>query len=46
MTELRSLDVPEQQIAIDFFEDEEFAWHMRLLLITGGGGEWIWAIYP
>ena len=39
----RSLDVPEQQIAVDFFDDDEFAWHMRLLLITGGNGKWIWA---
>ena len=37
------MDVPEPQVAIDFFDDDEFSWHVRLLLVHGGDGKWIWA---
>ncbi len=38
----RSLDVAETQVAVDFFDDPHYHWHMRILLINGGGGKWIW----
>ena len=37
----RVLDVPEAQVAIDFFDDEAFHWHHRLLLVRGAPGHWI-----
>lgn len=40
---MTSLDVPERQVAIDFFDDPHFRWHVRLLMINCGGGKWIWA---
>ena len=33
-----SLDIVEQQVAVDFFDDAHFSWHMRVLLVNGGGG--------
>mmetsp|Transcript_55779 Transcript_55779/g.143731 ORF Transcript_55779/g.143731 Transcript_55779/m.143731 type:complete len:85 (+) Transcript_55779:190-444(+) len=37
----RSLDVPARQVAIDVFDDPQFAWHHRVLLIGAGNGRWI-----
>ena len=37
----RVLDVPESQVAIDFFDDEVYHWHHRLLLVRGAPGHWI-----
>ena len=37
----RVLDVPEAQMAIDFFDDEVYHWHHRLLLVRGAPGHWI-----
>ena len=37
----RVIDVPESQVAIDFFDDEIYHWHHRLLLIRGAPGHWI-----
>ena len=37
----RVLDVPESQVAIDFFDDEAYHWHHRLLLVRGAPGHWI-----
>ena len=34
----RVLDVPESQVAIDFFDDEAYHWHHRLLLVRGAPG--------
>ena len=40
----RSLDIPERQIAIDHWDDEQgFFWHHRVLLVGAGNGKWIWA---
>ena len=39
----RTLDTHLQQVAIDFFNDEEFHWHGRLLLIQASGSKWITA---
>ena len=39
----RTLDTQLQQVAIDFFNDEEFHWHGRLPLIQAGGSKWITA---
>ena len=40
----RSLDIPEAQVAIDFFDDPNgFFFHVRVLLVPAGGGRWIWA---
>ena len=43
MAEARSLDIPEQQVAVDFWDDPNFPWHMRVLLVAGGQGKWVWA---
>ena len=37
----RVLDVPESQVAIDFFDDGVYHWHRRLLFIRGALGHWI-----
>ncbi|CAK0882091.1 unnamed protein product, partial [Prorocentrum cordatum] len=39
----RTLDVPERQILVDFFDDPNgFRWHMRLLVLaTPNPGQWI-----
>ena len=37
----RVLDVPESQVAIDFFDDKAHHWHHRLLLVRGAPGHWI-----
>eukprot|EP00969_Alexandrium_andersonii_P352103 15436937-Alexandrium_andersonii.AAC.1 len=42
MAQARTLDVPEAQICIDYFDDENFPWHHRLLLVSGASaGEWV-----
>ena len=39
----RSLDIPEAQVAIDFFDDPNgFRFHVRVLLVPAGAGKWIW----
>ena len=38
-----SLDIPETQVAVDFFDDDEFQWHMRILIVNCTAGRWIWA---
>lgn len=42
---VRSLDVEHAQVLIDFFDDPEFSWHHRLLVVDCGGGRWI-AVTP
>ena len=37
------MDIPERQIAIDYYDDENFSWHHRILLIGAGNGRWILA---
>ena len=40
---VNALDVSFKQVLVDFFEDENFHWHGRLLLIPGpSAGTWIW----
>ena len=40
----RSLDIPEAQVAVDFFDDPNgFFFHVRVLLVPAGAGKWIWA---
>ena len=43
--EPRTLDVPERQVLVDFWDDEaEYYWHHRLLLLsTNTPGRGIWA---
>jgi len=43
MANARALDIAERQIAIDYYEDEQFSWHHRILLISAGNGRWILA---
>ncbi|CAK0873972.1 unnamed protein product [Prorocentrum cordatum] len=39
----RSLEIPEAQVAIDFFDDENgFNFHVRVLLVPAGAGKWLW----
>ncbi|CAK0792870.1 unnamed protein product, partial [Prorocentrum cordatum] len=39
----RSLDIPEPQVAVDFFDDPNgFNFHVRVLLVPAGAGKWIW----
>ena len=37
----RTLDTALRQVMIDFFDDELFNWHHRLLLVQLGGASWI-----
>lgn len=38
----RTLDVPERQCLVDFFDDDNFSWHHRILLHPGGSpGVWV-----
>ena len=37
----RTLDTALRQVMIDFFDDELFHWHHRLLLVQLGGASWI-----
>ena len=36
-----SLDIPEQQVCLDFPLDENFTWHGRVLMIMGEPGYWV-----
>ena len=38
--EVRTLDIPELQVAI-YFEDDEIPWHHRVCLVEGGTGRWV-----
>ena len=41
---VRTLDVPEVQVLVDFFGDADgLFWHHRLLLQQGPDSRWIWA---
>eukprot|EP00974_Lingulodinium_polyedra_P079592 7708144-Lingulodinium_polyedra.AAC.1 len=38
----RALDVPQRQVAIDFFDDPEgLQWHVRLLFFGNDRGQWV-----
>ena len=44
MERMSALDIPEKQVAIDFFDNPNgFRWHARVLLIRLGLGKWILA---
>ena len=36
-----ALDIPEQQVAIDFFDDGVYEWHARVLMVAGEAGHWV-----
>ena len=36
-----SLDIPEQQVCLDFPLDENYTWHGRVLMIMGEPGYWV-----
>jgi len=37
-----SLDIPERQVLVPYWE-EDLPWHHRVLLVHVGNGKWIWA---
>jgi hypothetical protein len=37
-----TLDTPLQQCLVDFYDDQNYPWHHRVLLIRGPGLAWIW----
>ena len=37
----RTLDVDLPQVALDFYDEEEFTWHHRLLLVQVDGSKWV-----
>ena len=41
----RTLDTAITQVAVDFFDDDNFSWHHRLLIYDLGGGRWV-AVTP
>ena len=36
----RTLDVPEQQVALDFPDDGDYTWHARIRMIGSRTGRW------
>eukprot|EP00974_Lingulodinium_polyedra_P060195 5802488-Lingulodinium_polyedra.AAC.1 len=37
----QTLDIEEQQVAIDFFNDAQYQWHARVLLRRLDPGRWL-----
>ena len=38
----RTLDISERQVAVSYWDDQDFQWHVRVLLVGGGAGKWVW----
>ena len=37
----QSLDIVEQQVAIDFFDDPAYQWHQRVLHVKVSDAKWV-----
>ena len=38
----RTLDIPEAQVCVDYFDGPEFSWHHRVLVVAGpSAGDWV-----